>query len=48
MDYSTETENCVLRHLSEREAREIGLDEENFFQHGLEEQTVQFLQRLNG
>jgi hypothetical protein len=48
VDYSTEIERCVLRHLSEREAREIGLDEEDFFQFGLEEQTVQFLHRLNG
>ncbi len=48
VDYSTGTEKCVMRHLSERESREIGLDEKDFFQDGLEEQTVRFLQRLNG
>jgi hypothetical protein len=48
VDYSSATETCVLRHLSEKEAREIGLLGNDFFQSGLEEEVEAFLLKLLG
>jgi hypothetical protein len=41
-----ETETGVVRHLTEREAREIDLLGRDFFQEGLEDEVERYLQRL--
>ncbi len=48
VDYSSAGERCVLRHLSKKEAQEIGLLENGFFQCGLEEQAEAYLKELLG
>src|SRR5205823_4498791 len=48
VDYSSASESCVLRHLSEEEAREIGLLSNSFFQSGLEDQVEAYLMKLLG
>jgi hypothetical protein len=46
VEYSSNGESFVLRHLSKREAQEIGLLEISFFQCGLEEQVEAYLKKL--
>lgn len=46
VDYSSRGERCVLRHLSKKEAKEIGLLENGFFQCGLVEQAESYLKKL--
>jgi hypothetical protein len=48
VDYSSAGERYVLRHLSKKEAQEIGLLENGFFQCGLEEQAEAYLKKLLG